>query len=167
MSHYAPHYATWITFINNIWRSNIWKKIFKNGPSKLWGIRILLKHNLKNNSGKQKFSNKNPADVFDPGPRRFLKLQLRIIIVHLPPWSHRSSHLRCSEKESLAQVFSCESCEISNNNFFIKHHRKTDSEVIKEIPCTQSFFQLLIINFYQHFYQHFYQLLPFFSVMRA
>ena len=44
----------------------------------------------------------------------------------------RSSHLRCSmkkeneacnfiKKETLAQVFSCEFCEISKNTFFIEH----------------------------------------------
>ena len=32
------------------------------------------------------------------------------------------------KKETLAQVFSCEFCEISKNTFFIEHLRETASE---------------------------------------
>ena len=34
------------------------------------------------------------------------------------------------KKESLAQVLSCESCEISKNTFFTEHLRTTASEII-------------------------------------
>ena len=33
------------------------------------------------------------------------------------------------KKETLAQVFSCEFCEISKNTFFTEHLRMTTSEV--------------------------------------
>ena len=35
------------------------------------------------------------------------------------------------EKEALAQVFSCEFCEISKNTFFTKHLWKTASEYLQ------------------------------------
>ena len=45
----------------------------------------------------------------------------------------RSSHQRCSvkkgvlKKETLAQLFSCEYCEISKNTFFTEHPKETIS----------------------------------------
>ena len=55
---------------------------------------------------------------------------------------YRSSHLRCSstcvrdsiltkgcKKETLAQVFSCEFCEISENNFFTEYLRTNASAI--------------------------------------
>ena len=47
----------------------------------------------------------------------------------------RVSGLACSfiKKETLAQVFSCEFCEISKNTFFTKHLWATAS-VISKIP---------------------------------
>ena len=50
------------------------------------------------------------------------------------------------KKETLTQVFSCEFCEISKNNFFPEHVWETasDSDVINLLLIIQSIFQLLI-----------------------
>ena len=42
------------------------------------------------------------------------------------------------KKKPLAQVFSCEFCEISNNTFFTEHLRATASVCCKKILCTLS-----------------------------
>ena len=77
--------------------------------------------------------------------------------VNDPSSNNRSSHQRCSvkncvvrnfakftgkylcqslffniKKETLAQVFSCEFCEISNNTFFTEHLRATAFVMIRE-----------------------------------
>ena len=37
------------------------------------------------------------------------------------------------EKETLAQVFSCEFCEISKNTFFAEHFRATTAAMIQSV----------------------------------
>ena len=47
--------------------------------------------------------------------KEILRAKLSVLLNH----TSRSSHRRCSvKKETLAQVFSCEFCEISKNTFF-------------------------------------------------
>ena len=43
------------------------------------------------------------------------------------------------KKETLAQVFSCEFCEISKNTFFTEHLWATASERAKSVAITYSF----------------------------
>ena len=43
--------------------------------------------------------------------------------------SQENTHVRVLKRETLAQVFSCEFCEISKNTFFTEHLRTTASEV--------------------------------------
>ena len=40
----------------------------------------------------------------------------------------QATNLQLYQKEDLAQVFSCEFCEVSDNNFFIEHLLATASE---------------------------------------
>ena len=51
------------------------------------------------------------------------------------------------KKETLAQVFSCEFCEISKNNFFTEHFWTTASEYLQQVRCRFSAWNFPVISF--------------------
>ena len=62
-----------------------------------------------------------------------LQLGSQTITIHILPNVQRPELRNFIRKETLAQVFSCEFCEISKNTFFTEHLWTTASEVSQNI----------------------------------
>ena len=84
----------------------------------------------------------------------------------ITPRKNRSSHRRCSikkiaacsfiKKESLAQVFPCEFCEIFKNTFLTEHLRTTTSEnITDQSTCSVAVVEILVKRLqYMYNYQY-------------